>query len=618
MVLYMRINILLRLIKKEITDIIRDKKTILSMILIPILLYPLLLIGFTMISQTLQSDAIASATSIYIGGDVPESFVEFVDDEYDGVLDITHDKSTNSTYDLYFHSSDNVVIEYNSTLIDQGFSSGNFENLFDEYKVYLLESTIDDHEIEINAIEFEELHFFDLASDTEIIAKALGQLLPMLLLLGVVLGVIYPAIDIVTGEKERNTLETLLSLPITPLEIVASKFITISLCGIVSTLLNVISIGLSIWYIVFSITSGIENGGSLSIDYTLLVFPLFVTSICLVSFSFFVSAITMIVVSIAKSFKEAQNYCTPLMLLILIPAYFTTMPSITLSYSNSFIPILNISLAVKEIFTFDGNLVQISLVILSNLLYCAITIVLLSKSYASESILFSNQKSIKLFDGRRKLNYSGIPGSGDGILLFSVGLVILFYASGIIASFTSNIVISVFIIQTIIFILPVSYCIYTRSSIVETFSLRKFSLKYLLIGIPLVIISLFLVIVIQNILLMLIPSLATFVEQFSDLIVFNNFFLQVLCIAILPAICEEVFFRGFLLKAFKVDKKPFFAILVTSILFGIYHMNILQLVTGFFLGGTLGYITYKSKSIYPAILLHFLNNFLAIIIDKIF
>src|ERR1035437_1302169 len=90
--------------------------------------------------------------------------------------------------------------------------------------------------------------------------------------------------------------------------------------------------------------------------------------------------------------------------------------------------------------------------------------------------------------------------------------------------------------------------------------------------------------------------------------------LIILIVAIVPAICEETMFRGFVQRSFEFKMKPFKAALLTAIFFGLYHFNPYGLFALIALGLYLGYASYSSNSIILAMFLHFLNNFSAIII----
>ncbi len=615
----MRIKIVKQLMIKELTDVIRDKKTLIAMIGIPILLYPIMMIvmafGMQLINQEVENDA----TTILLTGTIPESFQTYLDineSELENVEFVTSIENHENEYTIDFQNNDVVSIAYDSTIEIQGYTVNDIEELFEDYEKYMMKTALEEHSIQVDVLESESLVYRDTASETESIGQLIGQILPMLLLLGVSIGVIYPTIDIVTGEKERNTLETLMSLPITSLEIVTSKFIAIALCGIVSTVLNFFSIGVSMWFLVYSLSQSMGGGDVFSgIEMDQMILPLFITAICFVTFTLFVSALSMVVVSFAKTFKEAQNYITPLMLMTIFPAYITYMPTVKLDYITSFVPVVNIALLVKEMFNFELNVGNIFLVVLSNLVYCVLAIIILGKVFNDESILFGDKKSFKLVEGRSNLETGGVPGTTDGAVLFTVGIVVLFYVGSLLGAVLTSLPLIAISTQILILMMPLLYCYYIKCDFKKTFLLNKFNYIYVLIGIPLTACSFIVTLLGQNVLYWLIPSLKEFAELFSGALDFGSIPLEIAVICIAPAICEELFFRGFLLTSFKVNKYPVIAILVTSVLFGLFHMNLLQFVTGFSLGIVLGFVTYKSKSIYPAIILHFLNNFVAVLIS---
>jgi CAAX protease family protein len=105
-------------------------------------------------------------------------------------------------------------------------------------------------------------------------------------------------------------------------------------------------------------------------------------------------------------------------------------------------------------------------------------------------------------------------------------------------------------------------------------------------------------------------------ESYLQLLTANNIFeyiIVIFTVSVTPAICEEFFFRGFVQKSFEFKQKPFAAILLTSFFFGLYHFNPYGLLPLIVLGMYLGYSVYKSNSIVVPIILHFINNFIAII-----
>jgi hypothetical protein len=120
----------------------------------------------------------------------------------------------------------------------------------------------------------------------------------------------------------------------------------------------------------------------------------------------------------------------------------------------------------------------------------------------------------------------------------------------------------------------------------------------------------------------LLDSLNEFLEQaYGDLLSASNIFegiLVVFVIALTPAVCEEFMFRGFIQRSFEFKLKPFWAALITAVFFGLYHFNPYGIIPLIALGFYFGFAAYMSNSILVPVLLHFLNNFTAVMLYFIF
>lgn len=117
-------------------------------------------------------------------------------------------------------------------------------------------------------------------------------------------------------------------------------------------------------------------------------------------------------------------------------------------------------------------------------------------------------------------------------------------------------------------------------------------------------------------------SLDQLVEKtYGELLKVNSFpeaILVVFAAAVVPAVCEESMFRGFIQKSFELKIKPFYAALITAIFFGVYHFNPYGLLPLIALGMFFGFAAYKSNSILIPIFLHFINNLTAVILYFVF
>ncbi len=592
-------------------DVIRDKKTVFAMIVMPILLYPILMIGMSFFMQMTMEESEQKTVDILVQGSITDGFLEFAGEQLEQARFV--EESEAPFYTIFFEE-DQVTIQYDSSKDAMEVSLSELKGVFQGFEIHQLEQALEGENVQVTTIGQEDIVLKDQATDTMILAKIIGQTLPLLLIIGVILGVIYPAIDIVTGEKERQTLETLRSLPITSLEIVVSKFAAIVICGLVSAILNLVSIICSVGYFIASLATVGELGFE-GIVLSEMVVPLLIALLCLIIFAFFASATTMIVVSFASTFKEAQNYISPLMIGLMMPAYITMMPTVTLNSITSLIPVVNISLLIREAFAFELNWSMVALVIVSNIAYSLFAMLLLGNIFNRETVLFGSAKSFRLLESRKEMTKGGLPGISDAFSIFAIAIVLLLYGGVVLLQLTDIMEVQLVSTQAMILVITLLYGLYIKCNFKELFQFKKCSIKYFLMGIPLVGAGLLITLLLQNLLLTLVPGLESLLIQFEETLQFNHMAIYILVIAVCPAICEELLFRGFILTGLQVEKHPVFAIVTSSIMFGIFHMNVFQFITGMILGSVLGFVTYKSKSIYPAMALHFLNNLVAVLIS---
>ncbi|MBI1193028.1 MAG: ABC transporter permease subunit [Bacteroidetes bacterium] len=188
----------------------------------------------------------------------------------------------------------------------------------------------------------------DLSSSREKIGQTLGAMVPYFFMIFCFLGCMYPAIDLGAGEKERGTMETLLSSPASRLEIFMGKFGVVALGGLTSAMLAIGSLALSIQFNSQSFgelppeftesMSSMVQPGTLAMLFLLLL-PLTV---------FFASTLMTLSIS-AQSFKEAQSLISPVMILVMLPTVVAFIPGIELTTANAWIPIFNVSLAARDI-----------------------------------------------------------------------------------------------------------------------------------------------------------------------------------------------------------------------------------------------------------------------------
>lgn len=622
----MRSKIVKQIFKKEMLDIIRDKKTIFMMIILPMILYPVLMVGMSSFMAMSMSKMQEEDINIAFSSKPNSALVSILEEENKDEGKVNIVKSTDKEKDLEeekidayveIENKDNVQnykIYSNSSKENSMKATSKVKESLDEYKRDIVENKIEEQGLDVGNI-LEPLSYEDVevAKDEEIAGHMLGMFLPIILIVGVLLGAIYPAIDVMAGEKERGTLETLFTLPITNLELVMGKYLAVSFCAILTAVLNIASILLTMIYLVASAGLGEQIGISMS-NMNQLILPGIITIICVGLFSMVVSAISMCVCSLAKSFKDAQNYITPVMLLVMIPSYVSMVPNIKLDSFTAAIPVVNIALLIKSVLTFNSDINLIAVVFISNFAFVILSVLLLSKMFNSEEILFGGSKSFSFLEKRRNIKKGTMPSVSDGAILYAVGLVLLIYV-GTILQIKFEMV-GIGLTQVMIIAMPLLFAFYIKTDFKKTFSLKMPSIKHILGGIVLWAGVYILMNLIIQVILYLFPQYMETLEALNETIIIkDNLLLNLFVVALMPAICEEMFFRGFIYTSFKGKNSYKAAIICSGILFGFMHMDFIRIIPTSILGISFAYCVYKSGSIFIPMILHFINNALAVVIS---
>lgn len=632
----MRIKIIKEIFKKEILDIVRDRKSIFMMIVVPILLYPIIMVLLMGIMNSSINKMTSETITLGLSSAPNAEFVEIVDSENAirekedtlGNIEIkTNIKDYKSELekgeiDAYIDNSikdNDYKVIINSASDESGIKSDAIFDVMNKYKRKMSEREIEKHGLDshqiLEPIKYEKV---DITNSAKKAGMLLGQVIPFILIIGVLFGSIYPAIDVMAGEKERGTLETLFSLPISNMELVIGKYMAVSASAILTSLLNIISMSCTLGY--FMKAESIYNPSMMHINYSVLGGDVLITVVSVILFAQVVSALAMCVCSFAKTFKEAQNYITPLMLIIMVPAYISMIPNISLSRITATIPVVNISLLIKSVISLRANMKMVSLVLIVNLIFVLISLVLLSKIFNSEDILFGEKRNFKLIQSRSSIKEGSMPGISDGFMVYVLAFISLIYVSPIL-----NMKLGIMgntINQFIMALIPILVAVYIKADFKKLFSIKKIKIKDIIRAAVTWFVGSLIMSVFVMILLKLFPDQMKVSEQLNEIIKSSGgLFTQIILFALVPAICEEILFRGFVLSAFR-DKKTFgqknekqivFAIVVSGILFGIMHLDFIRIIPTSILGMVMAYNVYKSKSIFTSVGIHFFNNLLSVL-----
>lgn len=658
----MNTKILQTLVKKEMLDVFRDKKTVMMMLVIPIILYPLIFIGImqlmTFISSSMeeqnykivveaedegrflhkleefrqdggetaedgaQTDSGAAAAEAAKDADTEEA----ADDEEQSYEITVVDAGSITDYETALNEEEidayvsgqmkdgkvRYEVYFLSSANNSSYAAGMIMDVFDALKEDMSRQMVAEEGLDVEAV-FEPIAYEkqDIASSEQSIGSIMGSILPFMLVVSLLMGTMYPAIDTTAGERERGTLETILTLPVTNRQLIVSKFITVAAIGIVSALLNILSMGAITFYMYKMLDMQTDMG---SFNLAKFIPAILVCILAVFAFSLFISAVAMCVTSFAKSYKEANNYITPLMLVVMFVGYIGFIPNIELTQTMAMVPVANICILIKNMLLFKVDYAAIAMVLLSNVAYAVIAILFLSKIYDSEAILFSDGKAgLQLFEKRSNLKKGGVPTVSDVWFVVAVTTLLVLYVGSMLQIRYG--LAGVFGTQLILLAVPLFLVIYTKRDVKKTYGFaRTKAVNYL--GSAVLIAGAVLVnLVIAIGLAFVFPESAGNVETvFSD-IMSGNVPAVLLVIAIAPAVCEEMLFRGVILHSLQARYRVPSAIAVTAVLFGLYHMSVIKFIPTGLLGLLLCVVVWKTGSIYPAMLMHFINNAFSVVIS---
>lgn len=615
-------NKIMTLVRKEVLDILRDKKTLIIMVAVPVLLYPAMIIGMVLIMNMVVSaqqetiHTVAYSVEYEKQAAALKEIYEEKEEDFNLKLKFlpieqTEKETSKDSYDAWISFSEDesglkIIVEYTSTDQDSSYTESMIEDLAELYRDELLAEKLAAYGLAENFLEPVTYEAKDSVSASESAGMNLGGSIGMLLVVTIMLGAFYPAIDATTGEKERGTLETLLTLPVTNFQMIMSKYIAVSLFACVTAVLSLASLGVSVVFLINSAMEG-ADGELVGIDFSMILGWMPVLFLVMIVTALLITAFSMIFCVFAKSFKEANNYITPVMLIVMFASMVGMLPSAELNYKTALIPIVNVSLLIKQIMAQQMNLALAGLTIGINFCYSVLIVWILAKMYDSENILFTDGfQSFKLFEKRSDIKKGTVPKTGDLVLSVVVLLLLSLYLG--IAVSAKSVFGGTVVTQVLILGMPLLLVWYMKSDVKTLFSLKVPKVKNVVGGFVLYIGVYALMLIVSYVLTTIFPQSTENIQMTYEIMMEQPFLLVVLVMAIMPAIGEELYFRGLIFGSLRHRYKIIWAIVVSSLIFGAFHLSLVKILPTGMLGACFAYVTYISGSIYIGMFLHFFNN----------
>lgn len=613
----MRLELVRHVFAKEFRETMRDRRSLAIMFGIPLLLYPLLILTTATLGARMNRRNQEQPARIVLvnGGDAPRLLRELQrrpreirlvhpadpdaalqDQKIDAILVVPRAAETRAL------ASEQVAIPVK---VDRSRGSAEFtirkiDGAVAAYERWVLERRLEAAGVDRSILRPVSTEKQDVASADRRMGRFLGALLPTMLLVTGMLGAFFPAISSTTLEKEFGTLEALLVSPASRLELLAGKTAMVLLSGLITALLNLISMSLVMWRI-FSMGSrpagAVLNPATIGLAYLAAVPTLI-----------FFAAVVMAVGLFARNYREANSYATPVMLLSLVPTYINLLeprptPGLLV------MPLVNTCVMLQEILSGRVVAAHFLIAFLSSALYAGLTLSLSARLFQTEDLVNPAWEPLSL-KGLRRPRAPGarrLPAVDEALCLFAVSLLLTFYVGPSLAKI--GLLPALIVTELGLIAAPVLlFALAGRYDFRRAFLWRPPGtaplIGGLLLGVGLIPWAHLLAGLIESV-WPRDPATSKAMEDLFRPDLQARPLLTALAVGFLAGTCEEILYRGPLLTALARKASPVLAVGLSAALFAAAHLDAHGMLPRAAIGVALGCVALRSRSIFPAMLLHF-------------
>lgn len=385
---------------KEMLDTLRDRRTLISMILVPILLFPVLMFGMSSLVIVFVKKAEEKPARVAILGkeNAPDlssqlsqdgKFMIVEESDFENAIQdkrIEAALAFSEDFEKRIEREDSAqaTIFYDKVEIRSDMAMEKLTGQLRDYEDSVVSLRLKKRDIERSLLRPVDIKRENVAPKEKMGGFMLSMFLPYIIIILALTGAMYPAIDLTAGEKERGTLETILVSPVSRGELATGKFLCVMTASVVTAALATLSMSITAGMSLAQMSSFTGEEAQLSIRFTSILIIL----ILFLPVSALFSSVLLSLSLFAKSYKEAQSYITPLMLVIIMPAMISFMPGVELNWVLALVPVVNVSLALKEVLLGTYNFGYIGLIFLSTLVYASFSIFITRKLFEKEEVLF--------------------------------------------------------------------------------------------------------------------------------------------------------------------------------------------------------------------------------------
>jgi sodium transport system permease protein len=446
-------------------------------------------------------------------------------------------------------------------------------------------------------------------------SHSLSALVPLILILMTITGAVYPAIDLTAGERERGTLEMLVASPVPRMQLLLGKYLTVLLVALLTAAVNLAAMMVTIASV--GMAPLLFGPKGISFEELCEVMAL------LVLFAAFFSAVLLAVTSFARSFKEAQAYLIPLMLASIAPGMLSMIPGLKLQGPLAVTPLVNIVLLARDVLQHTVDPVTAIWVVISTGLFALAAIGVAARIFGTDAILYGSHGTWSdIF--RRPRRVSAAPTATSGLLGLAIIFPTYFLASNLLSRSTlvgleGRLLLAALVTILVFLQIPLALAVLNRVDLSTGFRLQSAPVAAfagaIVLGVSLwPFAHQILVWLSQWELIEFDPRMLAAAKQLIGKIQEVPPALLIVTLGIVPAVCEEFFFRGYLLSALRNSMSAARAIVLSSVLFGLFHLvatdrlQFERLIPSTALGLVLGWLCVRCDSALPGMVLHAMHN----------
>lgn len=610
--------------RKELRETLRDRRTLFVMIAVPVFLYPVMLIGTEQLFLFGARNLEAEVSPVAVLGAAPRALLDLVEaDSALALMELSGDPieamraGTVAAVavvgaDVGGDGTRDVTLLYDGASDRSQRGHAELRSAVGAWRDTILVRRIRGRGLPATFATPVAVADSSIALPADMGGYTLGRVLPLLLVMMTVLGAFYPAIDLAAGEKERGTLETLLTAPVPARAIVAGKFATVALIGMIAAGLNLASMLLTFQTGALQVTQVIGLEVSLPLRSVLVIF------LTLVPLAVLFGAVFLGLAVRSGSFKEAQNVLTPVYVLALFPAMLPIFPGIDFGPLLAVMPVAGVSFFFRDLMSGDAGWLLGVLVLASTTVYAAAGLVFAARAFGNERVLFGGDEApdVPSEPWTRRLwsrARTGRVPTPAAVYFFVAGVALLFFFGGIRFQISWG-ERGLLAAEWLLLLVPaLMFVALGRFDPALALSLRSPRATHLLGGLLLIAGALpvvWLVGWLQSFVLPIPWDLLEGMEQLVTAQSLERFVWLILLLALTPALCEEIVFRGVLLGGTRT-LEPWRMILLNGLVFGAFHLSFetaIRFLPTAMLGSLIAWAVWRTGSIWVGVLMHFLNN----------